>query len=51
MAKVIISLPDEFLKQVDDYAEKFNYNRSELVRSALREKINGKGKIKNHETA
>lgn len=39
MAKIIISLPDELLKKVDQYALLKNYNRSELIRYALREII------------
>lgn len=36
MAKVMISLPDEFLKKVDRVAGSQNRSRSELIREALR---------------
>jgi Arc/MetJ-type ribon-helix-helix transcriptional regulator len=36
MAKVMISLPDEFLKRVDREAKRQNRSRSELIREALR---------------
>ena len=36
MAKVMISLPDEFLKKVDRAAKAQGRSRSELIREALR---------------
>lgn len=36
MARVLISLPDEFLADVDAYAEGERRSRSELIREALR---------------
>lgn len=36
MAKVMISLPDAFLKKVDRAARAQNRSRSELIREALR---------------
>ncbi|MBI4277688.1 MAG: ribbon-helix-helix protein, CopG family [Armatimonadetes bacterium] len=36
MAKVMISLPDEFLKKVDRVAKAQGRSRSELIREALR---------------
>ncbi len=36
MAKVMVSLPDDFLKQVDRAARAQNRSRSELIREALR---------------
>ncbi len=36
MAKVMISLPDSFLKRVDRVARSQNRSRSELIREALR---------------
>ena len=44
MAKVMISLPDEFLKKVDRTARTQGRSRSELIRDALRTAINGKDK-------
>ena len=44
MAKVMISLPDEFLKKVDRAAQTQGRSRSELIREALRTAINGKDK-------
>jgi len=42
MAKVMISLPDEFLKKVDRTARAQGRTRSELIRDALRTVLNGK---------
>ena len=36
MAKVLISLPDKFLTEVDELAENEQRTRSELIREALR---------------
>lgn len=36
MAKVMISLPDEFLARVDQVAREEHRSRSELIREALR---------------
>lgn len=36
MAKVMVSLPNEFLKRVDRVARRQNRSRSELIREALR---------------
>jgi Arc/MetJ-type ribon-helix-helix transcriptional regulator len=37
MAKVMISLPDEFLYEIDDAAKSEHRTRSELIREAIRE--------------
>lgn len=42
MAKVMISLPDEFLKKVDRTARAQGRSRSELIREALRTVFGGK---------
>ena len=42
MAKVMISLPDEFLKKVDRTAQAQGRSRSELIREALRTVVDGK---------
>lgn len=44
MAKVMISLPDEFLKKVDRTARAQGRTRSELIRDALRTVLNGKNR-------
>jgi CopG family transcriptional regulator/antitoxin EndoAI len=36
MARVLISMKDEFLKRIDDIADKEQRSRSELIREALR---------------
>ena len=36
MARVLISMPESFLDQIDEVAEKENRSRSELIRQALR---------------
>ena len=41
MAKIMISLPDDFLKKVDRTAKAEGRSRSELVREALRERLAG----------
>ena len=40
MAKVLISMPDEFLDTVDEFASIEQRTRSELIREALRNYIN-----------
>ena len=40
MARVLISMPDSFLKGIDETAEKEQRTRSELIREALRHYIN-----------
>lgn len=35
--RVLISMPDDFMKKVDDFAKESMYTRSELIRNALRE--------------
>jgi Arc/MetJ-type ribon-helix-helix transcriptional regulator len=42
MAKIMISLPDEFLKKVDKTAKAQGRSRSELIREALRGLLTGK---------
>lgn len=44
MAKVIVSISDELLTDVDNYCVVYRYNRSELVRYALRGILNDKPK-------
>ncbi len=41
MAKIMISLPDEFLKKVDRAAKAQGRSRSELIREALRTLLAG----------
>ena len=36
MAKVLLSIPDKFLSQIDEIAENEQRTRSELIREALR---------------
>ena len=36
MAKVLVSIPDKFLSQIDEVAENEQRTRSELIREALR---------------
>lgn len=36
MAKVLLSLPDKFLDQIDEIANQEQRSRSELIREALR---------------
>jgi metal-responsive CopG/Arc/MetJ family transcriptional regulator len=39
MARVLISMPEEFLSRIDEVAEGENRTRSELIREALRSYI------------
>ncbi|MBK8189166.1 MAG: ribbon-helix-helix protein, CopG family [Vampirovibrionales bacterium] len=39
MARVLISMKDEFLKRIDELAEEEQRSRSELIREALRHYI------------
>lgn len=39
MAKVLISMPDEFLNRIDSFANSEQRTRSELIREALRNYI------------
>lgn len=43
MARVLISMKDEFLKRIDELAEKEQRSRSELIREALRTYIRRRG--------
>lgn len=36
MAKILVTMPDEFLNKVDGLADKASCSRSELIREALR---------------
>ncbi|MFA6988697.1 MAG: ribbon-helix-helix domain-containing protein [Candidatus Gastranaerophilaceae bacterium] len=47
MARVLISMPDEFLSKIDDVADTESRSRSELIREALRTYIN-KSKIRDN---
>ena len=42
MGKLMVSLPDEFLKKVDRFAKAQNRSRSELIREALRAVLSGR---------
>jgi len=50
MAKVLISMPEEFLDQIDNFADVENRSRSELIREALRTYIH-RAKIRESVTA
>jgi metal-responsive CopG/Arc/MetJ family transcriptional regulator len=47
MAKIIISLPDELLAKVQAFCDENDYNRSELIRFALRNLIKKADKKEN----
>ncbi|MEW5822637.1 MAG: ribbon-helix-helix domain-containing protein [Cyanobacteriota bacterium] len=40
MARVLISMPDDFLNKIDEVADTEQRSRSELIREALRTYIN-----------
>ena len=46
MARVLISMPEQFLGEIDNVAEIENRSRSELIREALRTYIH-RNKIRN----
>lgn len=50
MARVLISMPEEFLNKIDQVADGENRSRSELIREALRTYIH-KQKVRESSTA
>lgn len=50
MARVLISMPEEFLSRIDEVAEGENRTRSELIREALRTYIH-KQRVKENAVA
>ena len=50
MARVLISMPEEFLNKIDEVADTENRTRSELIREALRTYIH-KQKVKENALA
>lgn len=50
MARVLISMPEEFLSKIDEVADGENRSRSELIREALRTYIH-KQKVRNNAVA
>lgn len=40
MSKLVISMPDKFLEEVDEFAKQEQRSRSELIREALRKYMN-----------
>lgn len=45
MARINISIPDDFLPEVDSYASQFAMTRSGLITTALREYIDSRKKL------
>ncbi len=50
MARVLISMPERFLDEIDEVAENENRTRSELIREALRTYM-GRNRIRNSQKA
>ncbi len=50
MARVLISMKDEFLKRIDEVADKEQRSRSELIREALRFYIRRNASVSNART-
>ena len=50
MARVLISMPEEFLNRIDELADDENRSRSELIREALRTYIH-KQKVRENAVA
>jgi len=50
MARVLISMPDDFLQKIDEVADTEQRSRSELIREALRTYIN-RSKIRDNALA
>lgn len=40
MSRLLISMPEEFLKEIDKFAKQEQRSRSELIREALRRYMN-----------
>ena len=50
MARVLISMPERFLDEIDEVAENENRTRSELIREALRTYMN-RNRVRNTQKA
>ena len=50
MARVLISMPEEFLSRIDEVADGENRSRSELIREALRTYIH-RNKVRDNQLA
>lgn len=50
MARVLISMPERFLDEIDEVAENENRTRSELIREALRNYMN-RNRVRNTQKA
>ena len=50
MARVLISMPEEFLSKIDEVADVENRTRSELIREALRTYIH-RNRVRNNTVA
>lgn len=50
MARVLISMPEKFLDEIDSVADNENRSRSELIREALRSYIH-RNNVRNSATA
>ena len=50
MARVLISMPEEFLNKIDEVADGENRSRSELIREALRTYIH-RNKVRDNQIA
>lgn len=50
MARVLISMPERFLGEIDEVAEQENRSRSELIREALRTYM-GRSRVRNIQKA
>lgn len=45
MSRFMISMPNKFLEEVDEFAQKEQRTRSELIREALRKYMNKSKKV------
>lgn len=39
MSRILLTIPDELLHQFDAYCEKYSYERSEFIKSLIRDKL------------
>ena len=46
MSRIIISIPQELLDDLDNFSKDQSYNRSECVRHAIREMLWAKGAVR-----
>lgn len=41
MKKILLAIPDDMMRDIDDYCKQYSFERSEFIRSVIRGKIYG----------